>query len=62
MNSSIANSPVLRRLDPAVLTAFGVFVPTEAPGSSGAAAPGTPRMPVYSEAGGERLAANPLYD
>ena len=58
--------------------AFGVFVPNEAarsgaPGAPGAAgavgAPGAAgagqrqRMkPVYTEAGGEKLAANPLYD
>ena len=52
--------------------AFGVFVPNEAPparaGASGAqGAPGArgagqrPR-PVYTEAGGEKLASNPLYD
>jgi 2-keto-3-deoxy-L-rhamnonate aldolase RhmA len=33
--------------------AFGIFVPSEDP---------TPRSAVYSVAGGERLAANPLYD
>jgi hypothetical protein len=57
--------------------AFGVFVPNEAappagprtgaPGAPGAGAPAArgagPRpKPVYTEAGGERLAANPLYD
>ena len=33
-------------------TAFGVFVPNE----------GTRQKPAYTKAGGERLAANPLYD
>jgi 2-keto-3-deoxy-L-rhamnonate aldolase RhmA len=52
--------------------AFGVFVPNEAGGAgraSGAgragrsADPGAPRpKPVYTKAGGEKLAANPLYD
>lgn len=47
-------------------TAFGVFVPNESPppprppGETGAKPP-TPK-PVYTRAGGERLAANPLYD
>ena len=45
--------------------AFGVFVPNEAPrtgatASTGAA--GTRPTPLYTEAGGEKLAANPLYD
>jgi 2-keto-3-deoxy-L-rhamnonate aldolase RhmA len=44
--------------------AFGVFVPNEAPRGAGAPAqPSGPRpTPVYSQAGGEKLAANPLYD
>jgi hypothetical protein len=45
--------------------AFGVFVPNEAarPAGGGPPAPGTPRpKPVYTAAGGEKLAANPLYD
>jgi 2-keto-3-deoxy-L-rhamnonate aldolase RhmA len=48
-------------------TAFGVFVPNEAPRPAGkpAAGPGAggerPR-PVYTAAGGEKLAGNPLYD
>jgi hypothetical protein len=57
--------------------AFGVFVPNEAQrpggpgapaggaGGAGAAASGAPRerpKPVYTEGGGEKLAANPLYD
>jgi 2-keto-3-deoxy-L-rhamnonate aldolase RhmA len=44
---------------------FGVFVPNENPPArgEGRGAPGTPRpRPVYTKAGGERLAANPLYD
>lgn len=48
--------------------AFGVFVPNEAPGPAGG--PGAPGArgagqrpkPVYTEAGGEKLAGNPLYD
>jgi len=55
--------------------AFGVFVPNEAappprppgagePGAPGAGARGAGQRPkpVYTEAGGEKLAANPLYD
>ncbi len=51
--------------------AFGVFVPNEAAvaGRAGGACragrgePGAPRpKPVYTKAGGEKLAANPLYD
>jgi 2-keto-3-deoxy-L-rhamnonate aldolase RhmA len=43
--------------------AFGVFVPNESPrrGRGQAAAP-APAPPPYSVAGGERLAASPLYD
>jgi 2-keto-3-deoxy-L-rhamnonate aldolase RhmA len=48
---------------------FGVFVPNEAGGAGGAGRaggrgePGVPRpKPVYTKAGGEKLAANPLYD
>ena len=46
-------------------TAFGVFVPNEAPRpAAGAPRPeGPPRpKPVYTTAGGQKLAANPLYD
>src|SRR5215210_6202003 len=45
--------------------AFGVFVPNEnAPSrGQGRGEPGTPRpKPVYTTAGGGKLAANPLYD
>lgn len=45
--------------------AFGVFVPNEAPRPSGggAGSPAMPRpQPVYTRAGAEKLAANPLYD
>jgi 2-keto-3-deoxy-L-rhamnonate aldolase RhmA len=45
--------------------AFGVFVPNENPAArgQGRSARGAPRpKPVYSRAGGEKLAANPLYD
>jgi hypothetical protein len=50
--------------------AFGVFVPNEAPrpsatGAQGPATPATPGSrpkPLYTEAGGEKLAANALYD
>jgi hypothetical protein len=55
--------------------AFGVFVPNEAapparpgapgaPGAAGAGPRGTGQrpQPVYTAAGGEKLAANPLYD
>lgn len=45
--------------------AFGVFVPNENPPArgQGRGEPGTPRpKPVYTNAGGEKLAANPLYD
>jgi 2-keto-3-deoxy-L-rhamnonate aldolase RhmA len=45
--------------------AFGVFVPNEAGGAgrAGRGEPGAPRpKPVYTKAGGEKLAANPLYD
>jgi len=45
--------------------AFGVFVPNENPPArgQGRGAPGAPRpKPVYTKAGGEKLAANPLYD
>jgi 2-keto-3-deoxy-L-rhamnonate aldolase RhmA len=44
--------------------AFGVFVPNEAAGGGrGRGEPGAPRpKPVYTKAGGEKLAANPLYD
>ena len=46
--------------------AFGVFVPNEAPRPPQGAArpePGAPRpKPVYTTAGGQKLAANPLYD
>ena len=45
--------------------AFGVFVPNEnAPArGQGRGEPGAPRpQPVYTTAGGEKLAANPLYD
>ena len=49
---------------------FGVYVPDENPpqprGQGGPPAPGTPRpprpAPVYTVAGGEKLAMNPLYD
>jgi 2-keto-3-deoxy-L-rhamnonate aldolase RhmA len=44
---------------------FGVFVPNENPAARGGGrgAPGSPRpKPVYTKAGGEKLAANPLYD
>ncbi|MGE3277864.1 MAG: aldolase/citrate lyase family protein [Vicinamibacterales bacterium] len=44
---------------------FGVYAPNEAarPRGEGPPAPGTPRpKPVYTAAGGEKLAANPLYD
>jgi hypothetical protein len=48
-------------------TAFGVFVPNEAAktGAPGTGAAGAPRQrprPVHTAAGGETLAANPLYD
>jgi 2-keto-3-deoxy-L-rhamnonate aldolase RhmA len=46
-------------------TAFGVFVPNEAPREALSGAPGSrgerPRA-VYTEAGGRALASNPLYD
>jgi 2-keto-3-deoxy-L-rhamnonate aldolase RhmA len=45
--------------------AFGVFVPNENPPArgQGRGEPGAPRpKPVYTRAGGERLAANTLYD
>src|SRR5437868_4223943 len=45
--------------------AFGVFVPDESspPRGKGRDEPGAPHpTPVYTRAGGERLAANPLYD
>jgi 2-keto-3-deoxy-L-rhamnonate aldolase RhmA len=45
--------------------AFGVFVPNENPFArgQGTGEPGVPRAkPVYTKAGGEKLAANPLYD
>jgi hypothetical protein len=43
--------------------AFGVFVPNEAPRPAGPPSGGGQRpKPVYTEAGGEKLAANPLYD
>src|SRR5687768_6393278 len=45
--------------------AFGVFVPNENPPArgQGRGEPGAPQpKPVYSKEGGERLAANPLYD
>jgi 2-keto-3-deoxy-L-rhamnonate aldolase RhmA len=49
--------------------AFGVFVPNEAAGAGRAgragrsADPSAPRpKPLYTKAGGEKLAANPLYD
>ncbi|MGE0042242.1 MAG: aldolase/citrate lyase family protein [Vicinamibacterales bacterium] len=45
--------------------AFGVYAVSDNPPRRGGAppAPGTPRpKPVYSVAGGEKLAANPLYD
>lgn len=46
--------------------AFGVFVPNEAGGAGRAgrsADPSAPRpKPLYTKAGGEKLAANPLYD
>jgi 2-keto-3-deoxy-L-rhamnonate aldolase RhmA len=45
--------------------AFGVFVPNENPQGrgQGRGEPGAPRpKPVYTRAGGERLAANTLYD
>ncbi|HUF47982.1 MAG TPA: aldolase/citrate lyase family protein [Vicinamibacterales bacterium] len=44
--------------------AFGIFVPNESPGRRGRGAADTPPPagPPYSAAGGERLAANPLYD
>jgi 2-keto-3-deoxy-L-rhamnonate aldolase RhmA len=45
--------------------AFGVFVPNENPPArgQGRGEPGAPRpRPVYTKAGGEKLAANPLYD
>jgi 2-keto-3-deoxy-L-rhamnonate aldolase RhmA len=47
--------------------AFGVFVPNENPPArgQGRGEPGAPRprpKPVYTKAGGEKLAANPLYD
>jgi 2-keto-3-deoxy-L-rhamnonate aldolase RhmA len=44
--------------------AFGVFVPNEAAGGGrGRGEPGAPRpKPLYTKAGGEKLAANPLYD
>jgi 2-keto-3-deoxy-L-rhamnonate aldolase RhmA len=45
-------------------TAFGVFVPNEAArtGAPGAGAPRQRPRPVHTTAGGETLAANPLYD
>jgi 2-keto-3-deoxy-L-rhamnonate aldolase RhmA len=45
--------------------AFGVFVPNENPPArgQGRGEPGAPRpKPVYTRAGGEKLAANPFYD
>ena len=46
--------------------AFGVFVPNEnaaAGRGQGRGEPGAPRpKPLYTKAGGEKLAANPLYD
>src|ERR671915_661823 len=52
--------------------AFGVFVPNEAAGGGrGRGEPGAPRpfdaaqgrpKPLYTKAGGEKLAVNPLYD
>jgi 2-keto-3-deoxy-L-rhamnonate aldolase RhmA len=45
-------------------TAFGVYVPDERPrGEGGRGRGGGPRpAPLYTREGGERLAANPLYD
>ncbi len=47
-------------------TTFGVFVPNEAPRPEAGAArpePGAPRpKPVYTATGGQKLAANPIYD
>lgn len=45
--------------------AFGVFVPNEHPSqqtSGGGGGPRGPRATLYTKAGGERLAAHPLYD
>jgi hypothetical protein len=47
--------------------AFGVFVPNEAPrnpggGPAGGAGQGQRPKPLYTEAGGEKLAGNALYD
>ncbi len=44
--------------------AFGVFVPNEAPrpANAGATGRGPQGKPIYTAAGGEKLAANPLYD
>ena len=45
--------------------AFGIYVPSDNPPArgQGRGEPGAPRpKPVYSKAGGEKLAANPLYD
>jgi hypothetical protein len=45
--------------------AFGVFVPNEAAGGGrgpGGAGPDNRPKPLYTRAGGEALAANPLYD
>jgi 2-keto-3-deoxy-L-rhamnonate aldolase RhmA len=39
-------------------TAFGIYAPNENPGPRGQG----PRRAVYTKAGGEKLAANPLYD
>jgi hypothetical protein len=42
--------------------AFGVFVPNENPRRPGGGSPGERPKPLYTKAGGEALAANPLYD
>ncbi len=42
--------------------AFGVYVASENPRRRGETAPAPPAGPDYTAAGGERLAANPLYD
>lgn len=52
------NANVLTALWAAGKPAFGVYVPNENPGPRGQ----PPRPAVYTREGGEKLAANPLYD
>ena len=61
-SGALEHENVLIDLWAAATPAFGIFVPNERPLTAEQRRSGERQAPVYTRAGGERLARNPLYD